>query len=152
MMQVPFFNPQQLIILNPLFFPWQPQPVQLSHLSPPFPNHVSVPQNPILIPNPPPAQNPVHIPVPAPLPPPNQEEIEIVEEEELPIHRNSFIKITTLWGAALMIFPDREDKQYIHKCPVTLKKMLPGSETSHESSTSQICSGHDSNHENISTP
>ncbi|KAH0767205.1 hypothetical protein KY290_003106 [Solanum tuberosum] len=42
-------------------------------------------------------------------------------DEELP--RNSFTKISTLRHAALlMLFSEKEDKKYIHMCPVALAK------------------------------
>ncbi|KAH0732145.1 hypothetical protein KY289_003333 [Solanum tuberosum] len=41
-------------------------------------------------------------------------------DEKLP--RNSFTKISTLRHAALMLFPEKEDKKYIHMCPVALAK------------------------------
>ncbi|KAH0650466.1 hypothetical protein KY284_030378 [Solanum tuberosum] len=43
-------------------------------------------------------------------------------EREEDVLRNSFTKISSLRHAALMLFPEKEDKKYIHMCPVALAK------------------------------
>lgn len=89
---LPFFTPHETINTNPLFFPWQPQQTQ-------------APQTP---------QMPMQMDNPQPVPP--------QEPEEMWVHRASFTEISSLRGAALMLFLEMEDKKYIHHCPVVLYK------------------------------
>lgn len=47
---------------------------------------------------------------------------QVVEIEDIPLARGSFTEISSLREATLMLFPEREDKKYIHMCPVALTK------------------------------
>ncbi|KAF3626027.1 hypothetical protein FXO38_29485 [Capsicum annuum] len=88
-----FFTPSEEIQNNPVFFPWQPQPVQPS---------------PSLF-------------MPTPLIPPSnapQHPSTVLERVgRTPLNRTAFTEISSLRHATLMVFPKNEDKKYIHNCP-----------------------------------
>ncbi|KAH0729450.1 hypothetical protein KY290_000575 [Solanum tuberosum] len=92
---LPFFTPQEVITANPLFFPWIPVPLQRHAQQ--VPSQASME-----------TQQP-HLWQPGS----GMQEVGL---------RGSFTEISTLKHAALMIFPEREDKKYVHICPVTLVK------------------------------
>ncbi|KAG5606110.1 hypothetical protein H5410_027602 [Solanum commersonii] len=93
--QLPFFTPQEVLDGNPLFFPWVPIPLQ---------GHAT--------------QNPSLMPMDRHQPPIWQTGNEV--QEEAP--KGSFSEISTLRQAALMIFQEKEDKKYVHICPISLLK------------------------------
>lgn len=100
--ELPFFPPQDMMNVNPLFFLWKLQRFQ---------HHA------------PTQQAPMQLNSHTPFPPQELEEIDIVEEiEEISPPTGSFIEISSLRDASLMIFPEREDKKYILNCPVALTK------------------------------
>ncbi|MCD7472392.1 hypothetical protein HAX54_013624, partial [Datura stramonium] len=90
---LPFFNHQELINMNPLLFHWQPIPVVQGQL--------------IMIPN---------------MVPMDMPQTQFVQEDSDEMVRGSFIEISNLRNATLMIFFEKEDKKYIHKCPLALVK------------------------------
>ncbi|XP_015060445.1 uncharacterized protein LOC107006395 [Solanum pennellii] len=97
LVQTPFFTPPEMINANPLLFPWRPMPVQQGRLVfVPMTTQGMLPMNS----TPPPAMKP----------------------GEILRRRTSFTEISSLRNSALMVFPENEDKKYIHNCPLALKK------------------------------
>uniref|UniRef100_M1DKV1 Uncharacterized protein n=1 Tax=Solanum tuberosum TaxID=4113 RepID=M1DKV1_SOLTU len=103
--QLPFFTPQEAINNNPLFFPWVPVPVQghatQIHPQASMENH----------------QTPIWQAGSSHQPPLWQEES--VGQKE--VARNSFTEISTLRYVSLILFPEKEDKKYIHMCQWLLR-------------------------------
>ncbi|KAG5629615.1 hypothetical protein H5410_001332 [Solanum commersonii] len=93
--QLPLFTPQEVITANPLFFPWIPVPLQGHAQQVPSQASMETQQPPLWQPG------------------SGMQEVGL---------RGSFTEISTLKHTALMIFPEREDKKYVHICPVTLVK------------------------------
>lgn len=99
LVQTPFFTPPEMINANPLLCPWQPMPVQQGRLVfVPMTTQGMLPMNS----TPPPAMVPQ-------------------EPNEFLRRRTSFTEISSLRNSSLMVFPENEDKKYIHNFPLALK-------------------------------
>ncbi|XP_060190642.1 uncharacterized protein LOC132619904 [Lycium barbarum] len=109
-LELPFYTPPELITANTLLFPWQPIPI------PPHAPPIRFPMAP------PPPSAPMHPPIVIPTPSLQPtEQIQSTEEVQDTL-MGSFTEIATLRMSALMIFPEKEEKKYIHVCPVALTK------------------------------
>ncbi|KAK4360340.1 hypothetical protein RND71_019292 [Anisodus tanguticus] len=70
-----------------------------------------------------------------------------MEEEGIEEEVSSFTEIASLKGVALVLFPEREDKKYIFRCPVMFTKMPNQHQAANQKSCSEACSSLEPNNE-----